>query len=165
MSPARVRAGEWLAGAAGALLLVALFLDWYERTAVPAARGSTAYAPMSSALTAWQAFSATDVLLALLALSGLALLAVQLTRRSPALPTAMSVVTVTCGIVAVLLVLVRLIAQPGDNAAVEIAPGAWLALLGALGLLAGGWWSLATERSPGAPVPRTAVRRAPPAGA
>lgn len=161
MSLARVRAGEWLAGAAGVLLLVALLLPWYGTSPT----GSTAYAPGGrQALTAWQAFTVVDVILALLALAGPALLAVQATRRSPALPTGMGVVTVTCGLVATILVIVELVVQPGGGALVELAPGAWIALAAAAGLLAGGWWSMATERSPGAPVPQVEVRRAPPTG-
>jgi hypothetical protein len=141
----RVRAGEWLAGAAGLLLLVSLFLDWYDG---PGSDGPG---------------TVVTVVLALLALSGPALLAVQATRSSPALPAALSVIVVTCGALATLLVLVKLVLQPGDNGAVGLAAGAWIALVAALGLLAAGWRSMGTERNPGAPVPRVEVRPAPPA--
>jgi hypothetical protein len=163
MRPGRVRAGEWLAGLAGILLLVALLLPWYEAS-IPLPAGTTAYAPgPAPSLTAWQAFAVTDVLLALLALSGPALLLVQATRRSPALPAALSVVAVSCGLAATVLVLARIVLQPGDDAAVDLRVGAWLGLLGAVGLLGAGWRSMGTERSPGAPAPRVEVRAAPPA--
>jgi hypothetical protein len=141
----RVRAGEWLAGAAGLVLIVSLFVDWYGG---PGADGPGVV---------------TTVVLALLGLSGPALLAVQATRSSPALPAALSVVVVSCGALATLVVLVKLVLQPGDNAAVDVAAGAWIALVAALGLLAAGWRSMGTERNPGAPVPRVEVRPAPPA--
>jgi hypothetical protein len=148
MSPRRVRAGEWLAGLAGAALIVTLFLDWYDTASGP--------------VTAWQAFSVTDGLLALLALSGPALLAVQITRESPALPAALSVVCTTCGALAAAVVLVRLVVEPGEDAVTGLELGAWLGAAAALALLAGGWWSLESERTPGAPEPQVEVRPAPP---
>ncbi|MEA2281339.1 MAG: hypothetical protein QOK21_1946 [Solirubrobacteraceae bacterium] len=148
MSLRRVRAGEWLAGLAGAVLLVALFLDWYDARRAP--------------LTGWQAFAVTDVLLALLALSGPLLLALQATRESPALPTAISIVCATCGALATAVVLVRLVVEPQADRVTGIAGGAWLGLAAALALLAGGWWSLESERTPGATAPPVEVRPSPP---
>ena len=43
----------------------------------------------------------------------------------------------------------------------DLGAGAWLGLAGALGLLAGGWWSMATETVRGMPVPDVEVRPAP----
>ena len=149
MSLRRVRAPEWLAGAAGTALIVALFLPWYSQGRPSA--------------TAWEAFTVTDVLLALLALAGPALLAVQATRLSPALPIGISVIAILCGAVAAILVVARLVLQPGANDAVGLEAGAWLGLGAALALLAGGWWSMAAEHDPGAPTPHVEVRRAPPA--
>jgi hypothetical protein len=164
MSLRRVRAPEWLAGAAGIALLVALLLPWYSQEIAPSAGGWTAYAPLpSTSATAWQAFTVTDVLLALLALAGPALLAVQATRPSPALPLGVGVIGVLCGGLATLLVIARMILQPGPNAMVGLQAGAWIALGSALALLAGGWWSTAAEADPGAPMPHVEVRRAPPA--
>jgi hypothetical protein len=148
MSLRRVRAGEWLAGLAGAALLVALFLPWYD--ARPAA------------LTGWQAFAVTDVLLALLATSGPLLLALQATRESPALPTGISIVCATCGALATAVLLVRLVVEPEADRVTGIAAGAWLGLAAALALLAGGWWSLESERTPGATAPPVEVRPSPP---
>ena len=67
-----LKPGDWLAGAGGATLLVALFLPWY--TLAPG-QGTVS----SRQLTGWQAFAVTDVLLALLALSGPLLLAANAT--------------------------------------------------------------------------------------
>jgi hypothetical protein len=147
MSPRRVRGGEWLAGAAGAALIVSLFLDWY--TARPAA------------LSGWEAFAVTDVLLALLALSGPVLLVLQAAKESPALPTGASIVCATCGALAAALVLVRLLVEPQADRVTGLEYGAWIGLASALALLAGGWWSLESEHNPGAPVPPVEVRRSP----
>jgi hypothetical protein len=148
MSLRRVRGGEWLAGLAGVALIVALFLHWYDARPAP--------------LTGWEAFAVTDVLLALLALSGPLLLAFQATRESPALPTGTSIVCATCGALAAAIVLVRLVVEPEADRVVGIDAGAWAGLAAALALLAGGWWSLESEHSPGAPVPPVEVRPAPP---
>jgi carbon starvation protein CstA len=130
----RLRDGEWLAGAAALLLLASLFLDWYGVGAGGA--------------SAWQAFGVLDVVLAALALVPLALVVTQATRRSPAIPVALSVLTTLAGALAALLIVVRLIAQPGPNALVTVEPGAWLGLLAAVLVTAGGWRSMRVEAVP-----------------
>ena len=94
-----------------------------------------------------------DIVLTVLALPGLALLVAQAARRSPALPAALSIVTVLAGTAATIVVIVRLLGSPGT--------ATWLSLAGALGLLAGGWWSMATETVRGVPLPEVEVRPAP----
>jgi hypothetical protein len=138
----RLRDGEWLAGAGGAALLASLFLDWYGHR------------------TAWQALAVVDVLLALLALVPLALVVAQATRRSPAVPVALSVLTALAGALAVVLIAFRLIDLPG--AAVQVHGGAWFALGAALLVAVGGWRSLRAERIPGVPVPVVEALPAPP---
>ena len=71
----------------------------------------------------------------------------------PAIPTALSILTVLTGLAATIVAIVRLIASPGTTA--------WLVLGGALGLLTGGWWSMATEEVRGMPLPDVEVRPAP----
>lgn len=115
--------GEWLAGAGGVVLIVSLYA------------GPPALA----------------VLLFLLALPAVALPVAQATRRSPALPVALAVLSGAGGLIAVILALVRL---PGT--------AAWLGVAGALGVLAGGWLSLRTEAVPGEPAPHVPRRPAPP---
>jgi hypothetical protein len=136
---ARIRDGEWIAGAGGAALLVSLFLPWYGGGRVEA--------------TAWQALGVLDVVLALLALVPLTLVVLQATRASPTLPVVFSVLSVPTAALATLLVLVRLIDQPGPNALVEVEIGAWLALVAALVATAGGWRSLRVEDIPGVALP------------
>ena len=131
----RLRDGDWIAGAGGLALLVTLFVPWYGDA------------------SAWAAFSILDVVLALLTLVPFALVGLQATRRSPALPVAFSVFTVLAGALATLLVLWRLVDQPGPNEVVSVRPGAWLGLLAAIAIAAGGWRSLRVEAMPGAASP------------
>jgi carbon starvation protein CstA len=148
----RLRPGELIAAAGGVALLVVLFLDWY------AAGGAGG---ISVGLSAWQAFGVTDVLLALVALVAIALAVITAARRSPALPVALSVITASLGILATLLVLYRLLNQPGPNEFVAAELGVYLGLLCALAIAAGGWRSMRDETWEGAPVP-TEVRPTPP---
>ena len=131
----RLRDGEWIAGAGGVAMLAVMWLSWYSGT------------------SAWQAFALLDVVLALLALVPLALVVLQATRASPSLPVAFSVFTVVAGALATLLVLYRIVNQPGPNDAVDVELGAWLGLAAAAVTVAGGWRSLRAEAIPGAPMP------------
>jgi carbon starvation protein CstA len=137
----RLRDGEWIAGAGGVALLAAMFLHWYG-LAVGRAEA-----------TAWQAFGVLDVVLALLALLPLALVLTQATRPSPSIPVMFSVLTTIGGALATLLILYRIANQPGPNELVDVQVGAWLGLLAALVVAAGGWRSMRVEPIPGAPTP------------
>jgi uncharacterized membrane protein len=148
----RLQPGDLLAGLAGALLLGSLFAPWYAPT------------DDSAELSGWQAFAVIDILLALAALLGIALAVVTAARRTPTLPVALSVLGVPVGALATLLVLVRIVNQPGANDAVAVSYGAWLALAGTVALTAGAWWATADERSRGVPAPHVEVRPAPPPG-
>ena len=93
----RLRRGEWLA-ATGAVALVALM-----------------WAPWYGDANAWASFAVVDVVLFLAALSGLSAAVLQATRRSPALPVAADVVGSTVGVLALLLLLVRVLDPPGPG--------------------------------------------------
>ncbi len=144
----RLRPGELIAAAGGVALLVVMFLDWYEFNGI--------------GVSAWAAFTITDVLLALAALIAIGLAVLTATRRSPALPVAASVITATTGILATLLVLYRILNQPGPNEFIEVKLPAFLGFLCVLAIAAGGWRSMRDESWEDAPVP-TDVRPAPPA--
>jgi carbon starvation protein CstA len=131
----RLRDGEWIAGVGGLALLASLFLGWY------------------SGASAWQAFSVLDVVLALLALVPLALVVLQATRESPSLPVAFSVLTTLAGALATLLILYRILNQPGPNDRVAVELGAWIGLAAAAIAAVGGWRSLREEEIPGLPLP------------
>src|SRR5215210_7662921 len=124
----RLGAGEWIAALAGVGLLVSLFLPWYT-------------APR---LTAWEALALTDVLLAVVAAGALAVLLITAAQRVPAVPLAADGLLTSAGLVAVVLVLVRLLwlpAEAGDRAA-----ALWLGLAGALGIVVGGFLAMRDER-------------------
>jgi amino acid transporter len=127
----RLRLGEWLAAAGGVLMIVALFLPWYDD------------------VSGYEALTVIDVLLTLLALLAIALAVLQATRDSPGLPVGAGVLTAAFGILGVLLVLFRLIDDPFSGA--EVRPAAWLGLLAALAVEGGGWLSIDDEHVTGLP--------------
>lgn len=122
----RLRAGEWVAGAAGVVLLVSLFLDWYDGD------------------SAWESLAVLDVILALLALSAMAIPVVTAAYRVPALPLAHQSLTVLAGSGVLLLVVGRVLNLPGD--ATERDLGLWLALAATLGVVGGALLAMRDER-------------------
>jgi hypothetical protein len=126
----RLRAGEWLAGLSGLVLLVALFLPWY--------------ADEAGSRTGWQALGALDVVLALVALSALAIPVVTAFHRVPALPLAHQSLTVLVGLLAVVLVLIRVLNMPDWADGREW--GLWVALAATVGVVAGGLLAMRDER-------------------
>jgi hypothetical protein len=122
----RLRAGEWIAGAAGLVLLVSLFLSWYDGR------------------TGWESLGILDVILALVALDALAIPVVTAAYRVPALPLAHQSLTALIAAVAVLLVLGRVLNIPDWASGRE--GGLWLGLVATLGVLAGSLIAMRDER-------------------
>ncbi len=142
MNLKRLRAGELLALAGAACVIASLFLRWYETP--------------TGSLDAWSTFGPAVVLLMLGAGAALVLVAATVTERSTALPVAAAVWTVALGLVALIAALVRVIERPDH--ATSLCAGAWLALAGAVLILAGAWQSMRDERTslydPAMPPPR-----------
>ena len=122
----RLRAGEWIAGAAGLALLVSLFLSWYDGR------------------SGWESLGILDVILAFVALNALAIPFVTASYRVPALPLAHQSLTVLIGIVALLLVVGRVLNIPDWADGRE--GGLWVGLLATLGVVAGGLLAMRDER-------------------
>jgi hypothetical protein len=128
----KARPGELLAGGAGALLLIALFFDWYDVRDV-------------ETVTAWQAYAVTDLVLAATAFGGMVVLGLHSTSRAPAVPVAANVIVAALSPIALLLVIYRLLNQPGPNDAVGLEPGAYVGLLLTAALTVGTWRALRDE--------------------
>jgi hypothetical protein len=142
MSLKRLRAGELLALAGVACVIVSLFEPWYQTAA--------------ARLDAWDTFGPAVALLLAAVGSALVLLVSTVTERSVALPVAAAVWTVLFGLLAVVSAVVRVLERPDHSTA--LCAGAWLALAGAVAILAGAWQSLRDERpsmyEPATPEPR-----------
>jgi heme A synthase len=135
----RLRAGEWMAGLAGVALLVALFLPWYGE-------------PDQSG---WEALAVNDVLLAAAALFGIVTFLATATQPVPAVPIFLDALLALAGMIATLLVLIRVAFLPDGADSREW--GLLLGLVGALGIAVGGWVSMRDQRlsPPGRPTDLT----------
>ena len=119
-----MRRAEPIAGLGGVLLLVSLFLPWYDAATV-VTRGSAGGTTTSSlgSISAWQAFAVIDVLLAALALLAIAVPVVSAATPGPAKSVGTAVLASALGWIAVVLVAFRLLDNPGPLGS---APGwAW----------------------------------------
>lgn len=152
MDLSRLRKGEWVAGLSGLALLILLFLPWYGLG-------------LELDVSAWQAFSIVDLLLLLTALAGLTVAVMAALQRAPALPVASAVIATGIAIVMVLVVLYRILNQPGPNDLVGVRIGAYLGLLAVLGVAAGGWLTMGDERTDASPAPLVPAQPAPDATA
>lgn len=158
MDVRRLRTGEALAGAAGFLLIVVLFFTWYDV--------SPCTPPANCSPNAWQAFGFIDVVLLVAGLSGVGLALLTAAQRTVAVPVAMTVVTAGMGLLALLLVLYRIINQPGPNEIVTVGAGAYLGLLCCAGVCLGGFMAMRDD-GPGLgerAAPEVPTRPAPPPG-
>jgi uncharacterized membrane protein len=142
MKLTRMRSGELAALAGAVCVIVALTLPWYENS--------------EGKLSAWSTFGPAVVLLMIATLAALALAFTTLTERSTALPVAAAVWSTLFAAIGVIAAIVRVLERPHN--ASSLCAGAWLALVGALLMLAGSWQSMRDERtsrySPATPEPR-----------
>src|SRR4051794_21950108 len=164
-----MRRAEPIAGLGGVLLLVALFLPWYAPNLPTALDGATLqlkpFTLVAESVTAWQAFTVIDVLLAVLAVLAILVLVLSVATSGPAKSIGIAVIASATGWIAILLVAFRLLDPPGPNGAIDLRYGAWLALLGAILAWVGSWLSMRDESTPGAVVPDMPRHPAPPASA
>src|SRR3954447_16651412 len=156
----RLRAGEWIAALSGVLLLVALFVPWYERGPVACIALAGVKCPNPDQFTGWESFAVIDVVLALVALYALAVWGVTATQPTGAIGIAMDAILALLGIVAMVIVGLPLGSTAALGRHVERTTGVYLALAGARGVAVGGWLAMENERGPAEP--RTGPQRVPP---
>lgn len=140
----RLRSGEVIAGASGALLLIFLFaLTWY------ALSGSLSQtAPHVGAATSWTGWSGLNHLrwfLLLTSLAAVALAFFQASQRAPAIPVTLSVFVTVLGVLSVLALIYRVLISPPSGAGIGQRPGAYLGLVAAIGIVYGGYRSMREE--------------------
>lgn len=150
MQKVKLRTGEVVAAISAALLFIVMFLNWFGVDEEgffdlddDQQLDLVKFAPSVDAdrldISAWQAFSFIDLFLLLTIVIAIGTAVMSAASRSPNLPVAASAVTTVFGILATLLVLVRLIATPygldrdffsfvGLVLTAAIAAGGWLAM-------------------------------------
>src|SRR3954464_14183895 len=113
----RLSRGERIAAIAAVLLLIDTFLDWYGSNL-----GGRTW-------DAWGAFAGTDVLLAILVALTLAWAALRAIGRPLDLSVSPPLVIASLGALLTVIVLYRIVNQPGDNAVIDVRYGAYLGLV------------------------------------
>lgn len=160
----RARGTDWLTGLGGLLLLVALFLPWYDTEGLVSTSG-------------WESLSVIDLVLALFGAGALALPFVTAARESAAVPLVVNVITLGVGVFAILLVVIRVIWIPSSlgtgvdlpgvsNAVGDVTRqwGLFVGLVATVGTFYTAYRALRDVRAPGvAPAPTPARMPAPPA--
>jgi hypothetical protein len=143
MDFSKLRTGELIAGVCGVLLLIVMFFSWYG---VGGAAGSIlSAANIDTTVNAWKAFDFIDIVLFVTALVAIGAAVLAASGRSVALPVAASVIVTVLGIIVTLLVLYRIINQPGPNDLVDVKFGAYLGFLVCLGIAVGGFLAMSEE--------------------
>jgi hypothetical protein len=143
----RLRAGELLAGAGAVGLLLVLCLKWFSLDRPPGLHligtlHTTGWASLGWLLVA---------MLTVVAFGGLSIAYMTLRRTSPAWPVGAAVLTVAVGGLTFLILLVRVLTQPGlgrglPNAMVLVEVPAYLGLLFTAVIPLGAWIALRDER-------------------
>lgn len=134
----RVRLGESMALAGAVCAIVSLTQHWYG--GANPAQGADA----AGRLDAWSSFGPAIVLLIIACAVALLLVLATIFERSTALPVASAVWSTLFGLIATIAMIVRVLERP--DGATGLQAGAWLALAGAVLILAGGWQSMRDER-------------------
>lgn len=136
---ARLRSGEWIAGAGALVLLVSMLLPWYGYS-------GTSNAPQ---ISGWDEFIHLRWLVLVTIIAGLALAVLQAACRAPAIPVTLSVIVTVLGALTSLWLIYRvLINVPGSDGLLVQKPAAYVGLGSALALTIGAFRSLRAEDRP-----------------
>ncbi len=160
---------EWVVAGLGVVLVGLLWAPWYG---YPSGHGidgtysnhiSTVISYYSVPdLTAWQAFSVTDIAIAIFALACVIEPFVLRGTRSPAVALTWNVCINYAAIGVIIWITVQLFNTPAGYE--DLQWGAWASLGVALATLAAGWMSLTDEHVARAPEPDVPLRPIPPVG-
>lgn len=134
----RLRWPEWIVGAGGIVLLASmLLLPWYGLTSSTPPPGPRYF--VTSSVDGWNGLSHAHWLLLATILLAFALVYFQASRRAPAIPVVLSVLTPILGGVTVLWLIYRVLISPpgGDRKS-----GAIIGLLSACTIVYGGHQSM-----------------------
>ncbi len=148
----RLRSGEAIALVAAILLFVLMFLTWFGTSLEKAPQTLQLIGPFDTGGNAWQALEVIPLflMLAIVVAVGAALLRVLGSDWKPAIPASAAVCVL--GLLAAVLILIRIISPPGAGPEVEgfayestLKLPVFLALAAALGIAYGGWRAMGQE--------------------
>ena len=146
MDANRVRTGEMIAGIAGLVLFIVMFLSWFGVPDTVEAGGVqidvSDATGLDTTINAWQSFGFIDIILFLTAVVAMAMALMTAMARTVALPVAASAITTALGVLGTVLVIYRLIDPPGD---LDRKYGVFLGLIAVAAVTYGGWRAMQEE--------------------
>jgi hypothetical protein len=136
MDTGRLTRGQAIAALGGVVLFVSLFLDWYS---LDAGELGPVLGGIDLSASGWEAFSWVDLLCAVTAIAAVGAAVVTATSRTVASPVGTSVVVAGLGAVSAVVILYRIVNQPGPNDLIVVEVGAYLGFIAAVAVAVGGW--------------------------
>src|SRR4051794_41118312 len=146
MDTTKLRLGELVTGVSAILLFIVMFFHWYgikTGAIVKSLTGQTVGSTVG--VSAWDIYSYTDLLLLLLIILAVVMVALSATERSAAVPISMNVIVTSFGALMTLIVLYRLINQPGPNDFVTVKVWGYIGLLLTAGIAVGAFLAMREE--------------------
>jgi hypothetical protein len=125
----RLSRGEQIAGAAAVLLFIDMFLNWYSANLSGALSAAANRFGVDTSVNAWQSFSTTDLLLMLTILAAVTMVGLRVMGRSADLPVSLPLVVAALGALTTLIVLWRIVNQPGPNDFINVEYGAYIGVV------------------------------------
>jgi hypothetical protein len=143
----KVGQGKRIAGIAGALLFIDLWMSWFGVNLDKLGDAAKYLTNVDTTATAWQAFSLIDIIIAVTALVALAAFVMAATDTRVELPFSLTSAAAGLGALSTLLILYRIIDNPGDapNSQITVEWGCWIGLLLAAALTYGAWRAVGEE--------------------
>jgi hypothetical protein len=158
VDPRRLRIGEWALGIAGAVLLASTFMNWYDVDSNRPIEGphSAGVLFAKGSVSAWEAMSVIDVLIAITALLAIAAAVMTAVHNTPAASLALASLAALVGLFAVIAVVIRVLAPPEFSVSgatvpdedVSLAIGAWLGLGASIATVLAAFASMRSEHFP-----------------
>ncbi|MCW3014541.1 MAG: hypothetical protein JWO02_1633 [Solirubrobacterales bacterium] len=136
-------------GASGVALFLFLLLPWYGVDLGGELGAAAALANVDTTASAWQAFSYTDILLFLTAAAAIATFVLTGQHHEQAGNAAKAAAGL--GVLCTLLVLYRIVNQPGPNDFISVKFGAFLGLIACAGVAYGAVQTMNAGPAPTAP--------------
>ncbi|HEX3801337.1 MAG TPA: hypothetical protein VHV75_00710 [Solirubrobacteraceae bacterium] len=149
---ARLGLGEWLIGIGSLALLIDLFaVAWFSYK--PQYHATAVMLGQRVSANGWQTFDVVGPLTLVVCVAGIAIGLLAATRRSPALPVAITTLLAPVSLALIVVLAIRVLLdqpsvhllQAGRGNVIEARPGAYVALALSIGIFAGIYLSLRRE--------------------